>query len=485
MAALGNFLPGTAGSIANTISSLQYALKITQDSSVKNKEINHQIVFLDDLERVDFKKISFNQMLGYFDNLIRQGIKIITICNSEMLLQSYPELQDDFVNFKEKVFDREYKITATHREIILSYFDDDSQIDEDIINEFRDNLRIAQRVSYFYREIKDFLEKKSIDSSKTYSNRELLEYCTYVIVETHTSNYKSFNEDKSGDSVFDSHIFYLEKEDINIEENFKHIYYYKKEKAGYNCIDSKLLTTLLQFYFYRDEEDLLSIFEVNAVDNIFNKRIMLLSDDGKRDLFSKQIKYFLDGKELNNLNLVSIIENWFRFSEFSKILEQEDNIIDSLIKNEGIYGREIDYLIEAYDKPDNNDFNNFISKLENKLNSNKLKDKLALLDKYWKNKDYEMLYKEVYTLSKLNIIFTESTPKRLKPIVENFISQHDYFIDNLMGEIDYNQWDLAFKMIDFAKQYGFEVALKTHIDGLKKNDKSSEMRYQLLIKQLD
>lgn len=96
-----------------------------------------------------------------------------------------------------------------------------------------------------------------------------------------------------------------------------------------------------------------------------------------------------------------------------------------------------------------------------------------------------MLYKEVYTLSKLNIIFTESTPKRLKPIVENFISQHDYFIDNLMGEIDYNQWDLAFKMIDFAKQYGFEVALKTHIDGLKKNDKSSEMRYQLLIKQLD
>lgn len=47
---------------------------------------------------------------------------------------------------------------------------------------------------------------------------------------------------------------------------------------------------------------------------------------GKRDLFSKQIKYFFDGKELNNLNLVSIIENWFRFSEFSKILEQEDNI---------------------------------------------------------------------------------------------------------------------------------------------------------------
>lgn len=141
-------------------------------------------------------------------------------------------------------------------------------------------------------------------------------------------------------------------------------------------------------------------------------------------------------------------------------------------------------MIEAYDKPDNKDFNNFISKLENKLNSNKLNDKLTLLDKYWRNKDYELLYKEVYSLSKLDIIFTENMPKRLKPLVEKFIVQHDYFIGNLMGEIDYNQWNLAFKMIDIAKQYGFEVALKTHIDSLKKNDKSSEIRYQLLIKQL-
>lgn len=39
-------------------------------------------------------------------------------------------------------------------------------------------------------------------------------------------------------------------------------------------------------------------------------------------------------------------------------------------------------------------------------------------------------------------------------------------------------------MIDIAKQYGFEVALKTHIYSLKQNDKSSEIRYQLLIKQL-
>ena len=43
VASLGNFLPGAAGSIANTISSLQYALKVTQDSLVKNNEIKHQI----------------------------------------------------------------------------------------------------------------------------------------------------------------------------------------------------------------------------------------------------------------------------------------------------------------------------------------------------------------------------------------------------------------------------------------------------------
>ena len=157
VASLGNFLPGTVGTVANTISSLQYALKVTQSSPVKNKEIEHQVLFLDDLERVDFDKISFDALLGYFDNLIRQGIKIITICCSDMLFERYPKLEKNFINFKEKVFDREYKITATRKETILSYFEADSQIDEYIIKEFENNLRIAQRVSNFYREVKNCL----------------------------------------------------------------------------------------------------------------------------------------------------------------------------------------------------------------------------------------------------------------------------------------------------------------------------------------
>ena len=71
------------------------------------------------------------------------------------------------------------------------------------------------------------------------------------------------------------------------------------------------------------------------------------------------------------------------------------------------------------------------------------------------NNNFEKLYNEIISLFNDEIIYTESTPKRLKPIVENFIVQHNYFIENLMGELDYYQWNLIFKMIDFAKKYGF------------------------------
>lgn len=484
VASLGNFIPGTTGSVANTISSLQYTLKVTQNSSVKNKNIKHQVLFLDDLERVDFNKISFNEILGYFDNLIRQGIKIVTVCCSEMLLKRYPQLENDFIGFKEKVFDREYKITATERETMLSYFDEDSQIDDNIIAEFNNNLRIAQRTSSFYNEIKTLLKKMKINNSEIYSDKELLEYCAYVIVETHTDRYKSYNEDTSGDSVFNSHIFYMEHEDKNIEEEFKHIYYYKKKTVGYNCIDSKLLNALLQFYFYRDEDKLFSIFKINATDNIFYKNIMLLSDEGKLNIFSEQIKYILDGKELNNLNLIDVITSWFIYSEFSNILNEEDKVIDALIRNEKEYEKQINYLTKTYNISGSNDFDKFVSKLENKLNENRLNKLLSDMGNYWKRKEYSKLYNEIYRIAEDNIYFTDCTRMTLKPIVANFVKQNNYFIEDLSGEIDYHQWNIAFEIVKYAKKCGFKDELMSYIDNLKIVDRSSEMRYQMLLNHL-
>lgn len=484
VASLGNFLPGAAGSIANTISSLQYALKVTQDSLVKNNEIKHQIVFLDDLERVDFKKISFNQMLGYFDNLIRQGIKIIAICNSEMLLQRYSELKNDFVSFKEKVFDREYKITATHSEIILSYFDDDSQIDEDIISEFKNNLRIAQRVSHFYKEVIEFLAKKKVNSGEFYSNRELLEYCTYVIVETHTSNYKSFNEDNSGDSVFNSHIFYLEQEDKNIEENFKHIYYYRKNKYGYSCTNSKLLTALLQFYFYSDEESLYKIFNLNENNSIFSKSAILLSDEGKRELFAQQIQYVLDGKDLESQNLLNLVVTWFRFSEFSDILRKQNCLLKALIDNIDKYSKQINYLILAVNKTECSDLDKFLLNLDKTLKQKTIDDLLIKIKNEWQNKDYAELLKNISILDDDVLYFTDYKRNKFKPLIEIFIKSNNYFIDELSGEIDIAQWNIALTMTDYAQRYGFGEDLRSYINNLKYVDKSSEYRYKILLEKL-
>ncbi|MBO7273313.1 MAG: AAA family ATPase, partial [Clostridia bacterium] len=98
--------------IANDINS-------ASDSKSKvRKSKNRTIVVFDDLERIDPQKMSFGDILGYINNLFLQNIKVIVICNSK-------EIKDEhFISFKEKVFDREYKISATNDQIISSYFGD-------------------------------------------------------------------------------------------------------------------------------------------------------------------------------------------------------------------------------------------------------------------------------------------------------------------------------------------------------------------------
>ncbi|MCI8369972.1 MAG: hypothetical protein HFE41_02190 [Clostridia bacterium] len=487
IAVIGNFLPGTAGSLANKISSLQFSLNVSRKSPVKDKSesTTHQIVFLDDFERIDFEKISFNDLLGYFNELIAQGIKLIVIYNSKRLLEKYKDLESDFVNFKEKIFDREYKITATEREVILSYFSEDSLIDESIINEFNNNLRLAQRTSIFYEEIKQVLKSKDINIRDDYEKRKLLKYCTYVIVETHSNIYKKISEKKEKDNIdfYDNYKFYLKEKDNNIEDYFKHIFDYINFKEGNQCTDCRLLSALLQFYFYRNEQVIYKLY-VNEKGNIFNEEPILLSDEGKQALFLKQIKHILNGESLDNVNLNAIIYWWYKYADFSDVINKEKAIIDSFIKNLDKYQEKINYLIETFSFYAQDDFKNFVSELNKQVEEVSLDKLLNELKKDWENKNYESLLKKLHSLEDKQNYFTDNTKSKLNPAIEDFFKKSNYFINDLIGEISISQWHLANTMVLYSSKFGFQDELKKHIKALKSTDKSSAIRYETLLKSL-
>ena len=216
--------------IANDINS-------ASDSKSKvRKSKNRTIVVFDDLERIDPQKMSFGDILGYINNLFLQNIKVIVICNSK-------EIKDEhFISFKEKVFDREYKISATNDQIISSYFGDNSIFLKDyIIKEFDNNLRIALRVSGFYKEVIKQLIIYNENYYEKISNETILYYCALVVAGCNSQRYTSPKGEESNKLP----LIFAHSDDENIQSIAYNIYNYLKKDNTENRIFDSLIVGLL------------------------------------------------------------------------------------------------------------------------------------------------------------------------------------------------------------------------------------------------
>ena len=93
------------------------ALEYQLNSSPKDLR-SEAVVIFDDLERIS-EEVSFNTLLGYFNQLILQKIKIVCLCSANCIKR---EVLADFNNFKEKVFDRVFEINQSEEEVIYDIF---------------------------------------------------------------------------------------------------------------------------------------------------------------------------------------------------------------------------------------------------------------------------------------------------------------------------------------------------------------------------
>ena len=449
--------------IANDINS-------ASDSKSKvRKSKNRTIVVFDDLERIDPQKMSFGDILGYINNLFLQNIKVIVICNSK-------EIKDEhFISFKEKVFDREYKISATNDQIISSYFGDNSIFLKDyIIKEFDNNLRIALRVSGFYKEVIKQLIIYNENYYEKISNETILYYCALVVAGCNSQRYTSPKGEESNKLP----LIFAHSDDENIQSIAYNIYNYLKKDNTENRIFDSLIVGLLEGYYYNTYDRLIPIFvESSKCDDPFVENPFCLSDEEKRILFTRQFEKIKSDQEFKNRSISDLINKMCRYEEFSDIDNRENEIIENIIKK--CDGGEMHFLLDfPYNECQR--FGDFRNKLRMAYDCEMVDQMINNLSDSYANKKYAQLHDLLYELDMKNV-FAEND--KLNDKITSSIKENNYFIEDLFGSMEWSQWEVAHKICELAMRYNFAEDVIAYIKSIDYTiDKSATDRYEFLLK---
>lgn len=90
------------------------------------------------------------EILGYFNRLRSENIKIIVLCNEEEIKG---ENKNTFNTFKEKVFDRSINIEECDTAVIQEFFGDNYKfLKDETLDLIDNNLRTAYKISIFFNE---------------------------------------------------------------------------------------------------------------------------------------------------------------------------------------------------------------------------------------------------------------------------------------------------------------------------------------------
>jgi len=433
------------------------------------KSKNRTIVIFDDLERIDSEKMPFRDILGYINNLFLQNIKVIVICNSK-------EIKGDaFISFKEKVFDREYKISATDNQIITSYFGDASVFLKDyIIDEFDNNLRIALRTSNFYAEvIKQFSEYNEKYFEKI-SNETILYYCALVVVGCNSKKYIEAQE-KDGKK---KHSMLVSSDDEHIQMIAQSIYDYLINKDDSQHINTRLIFGLLEGYYFNIYDRLTPIFvESTKYEDPFLVDPFCFSDDEKRALFTKQFEKIKNDSNISDRSITTILNSMCQYEELSDINCREDEIIDNILNK--CNDKDVIFLLD-YPYRGCQRFVVFRERFKTAYKHNEIRKMIKNLKNSYVNKKYAELCDCLRELDR-GAIFVEN--KGLNSEIVDIIKSNKFFIDDLSGTIEVSQWEAAHIICEIAVRYNFAEDVITFIRSKDYGtDQSTTERYMFLLK---
>lgn len=387
-----------------------------------NKKIKDKttVVLLDDLERLNTKFISHKEIMGYINELITQGIKVIVLANIEQLKEG-----QDYEDYKEKVFDRIYNITSTDVEIYNAITQQNKDyINKAIVKIIDDNLRILKKANSLFNQIKTYIENKKYTFVEW---NDLYLFCCYTLMDSMSKKYTNrYNDEK------DKNIDYYTETQIRIfafEKYIKNTYYFGVLNS------SNYITAILNVLESEDYSLFDELFNLN-LDNInplFLDSIFYMSDEDKLKVIEYQYNYIKGLKELSNTennSLRNVIQDWYKYCETVPLFIDETLLFEKLNQ----------FNVKFYKLSDNKNFHKFIDRFDNFNEKKKIKEISSLFIKYPdKFEDFERINEVLINKQSLAIV------KEL----EVLLPQNDFLIKRIHGTMTTRDWELTHNICKF------------------------------------
>ncbi len=450
--------------------------RIYKSINIKEKTC---LVIFDDLERtINYSTINMEELLGYFNRLRSENIKIIVLCNEE-------EIHDEIFNkFKEKVFDRSINIEQCDDSVIEKFFGDNYKyLKNNSLELIEDNLRTAYKISIFLNEANKFLKENKVKID----TEDLIFVCTNIVSEfftqTLSQKYKAdLDERAKSEDNFTAFYTRLELEKQGSDE-FR-VEAISRNLANHSVfVDNTILNSLYRLFVYLDKS---SVNKVKTKENIFyENKIFYLSDENKVKYIDNKIKV-LDNSNIHipDNEIIGEIESWLKYCTWyftddilnnlvTRILQLSEtkvnkNIANAFINHEHILDKK-DVLLRKF-------FELLKAKTKQKLEIWCINYFKTIIDNL--NNYSGQLSQLLHFLNQNNL----DIPNELVDI----IVKNNFFIPDLSGDININLWDFCHSICYFVvnKMPKHKEVLSNYLLSLKnynKNSKCLSERIQSLI----
>lgn len=419
------------------------------------------LFIFDDLERAD-ELLSYIALLGFFNQLIMRGCKIICVSSLNDLSKMDVKRKKGLDAFLEKAFDRIMYINEYPAEIITKIFEDDEKTKHNIkqcIDMFDCNIRIALKT---HRLLKDVYKKQSVykyNINRKNNDLQVLKATICAIKSIYYFKEKEDNdENDQKQNPFEKILFDRESGqlDSRILKNIKEVinknsaYFLPEElEEAKNLTKSICMvdvhndyTMLVKNYSSEIKKEQKDIYDVS---------VFYFDDKGKKDYFLKFKKDTLAGKLAINRAYIDRLIEIIKYTDSD--LKKDgllDNIITKVISNyssgdKSAYQRLEDYINfpeEANDKKIVKDIFSEISSQLHKVET----DSLELeMNNAFKNGDYRYLLDLLYEVEHYK------KPEHIRTNVKKILLSNHFYLPDLSKTIDYESWSYCHQVARLSK----------------------------------
>lgn len=420
------------------------------------------VVFIfDDLERVD-ESLSYITLLGFFNQLIMRGCKIICVSSLTDLSKIDINRKNGLDAFLEKAFDRIMYINETPEEAIVNIFNDNEKTKLCIgqcLDMFDSNIRIAIKTHRLLLDVFKKANEHEYDLSRKYNDLQIMKAAIFSIKAINHFNAivkEETNKKEKEEKTYLNLLFDNESSQLNprVKDNIKQVltdgssYYLPEEK---NDI-MKLAICFCSVDVHDDYSGLIQCFsQKNEEESIYNTSVFYYDDEGKNEYFYSFKKDTLDGKLHLDRNYIDKLVEIIKYTDSD--LNKDgflDYVILKVIENcnngdSSAYDRLNDYI----HFPDEADNKQIVSELFKKIASKMRKAESDSLEVQMTEAYNENNYR--YLLDLLNDVEQfKKTPSTINDIKQHLLKNR-FYLPDLSKMLNYESWSYCHQVARISK----------------------------------